>query len=263
MEELQFHLEVFEGPLDLLLRLITKNKVNICDIPIALIFDQYMEYLSEMQALDMEIAGEFINMAAELMLIKSRMLLPRTEPDAEDPRANLAAALLEYKRAKESAAALAPMFAAYHGRIVKEPEVIETDVVLADHEVALLQRAMENMMRRNREFVQKISHPESALNNLLSQTEEVTPIPQKIYGIMRRLYRTGDASFEDILLASRSRSELVASFIAVLELLRSQRIVITIDETQETEDGISENGNGIVLHLNREKVAHGNEQPNA
>ena len=76
MSDLNFRLEVFEGPLDLLLSLIAKNKVDIYDIPIALILDQYMEYIEQMRQMDMEIAGEFIVVAAELMLIKSRMLLP-------------------------------------------------------------------------------------------------------------------------------------------------------------------------------------------
>ena len=97
MDELKFSLEAFEGPLDLLLSLINKNKVSIYDIPIALIFEQYTAHPDEMRAMDMEVAGEFIVMAAELMLIKSRMLLPKS-PEAEeeeDPRAALAAALAE------------------------------------------------------------------------------------------------------------------------------------------------------------------------
>ena len=94
MEELKFRLDAFEGPLDLLLSLITKQKIDIYDIPIALIFDQYMEYIEEARMLDMEVAGEFITMAAELMLIKSRMLLPKVQSgDKEDPRAALAAAI--------------------------------------------------------------------------------------------------------------------------------------------------------------------------
>lgn len=266
MDELQFRLEVFEGPLDLLLKLISKNKIDICDIPIALIFDQYMEYLGRMKALDMEIAGEFITMAAELMLIKSRMLLPRSSPDEEDPRANLAAALLEYKRAKENAAALSLLFSTYHGRLVKDPEVIETDVILADHQVSLLQEALERILRRNRDFSKKAAPPEHTLGSLLSEAEEVVPVPQKIYGIMRRLSRAGDTLFEDILLCCRSRSELVASFIAVLELLRSQRVSIVREESPEEAqiyaDGVPANGGNLILHLNREKAANGTEYVN-
>ncbi|MBQ7499604.1 MAG: segregation/condensation protein A, partial [Clostridia bacterium] len=87
MEQLSFKLEVYEGPLDLLLALISKNKIDIYDIPIAVILDQYLEYLEEMRRLDMDIAGEFITMAAELMLIKSKMMLPKSVlENEEDPR---------------------------------------------------------------------------------------------------------------------------------------------------------------------------------
>ena len=106
-ESLNFKLEIFEGPLDLLLSLISKNKVDIYDIPISLILDQYLEYLEDMRRMDMDIAGEFITMASELMLIKSRMLLPKSPLEEDiDPRERLAQALIEYKRAKEAAVML-------------------------------------------------------------------------------------------------------------------------------------------------------------
>ena len=98
---LTYKLEQFEGPLDLLLSLIQKNKVSITDIPISLICDQYLEYITQAQKLDMELASEFIVMASELMLIKSKMLLPKEEESEEDPRATLTDALLRYQQAKE------------------------------------------------------------------------------------------------------------------------------------------------------------------
>lgn len=103
-EKITFHLSAFDGPLDLLLHLIAKNKVNIYDIPISLILEQYMEILREAQEADMEVAGDFIAMAAQLMLIKSRMLLPKEkneEDEEEDPRAMLVEQLLEYQRIRE------------------------------------------------------------------------------------------------------------------------------------------------------------------
>ena len=139
----KFKLEVFEGPLDLLLSLITKNKIDICDIPISLILDQYMEYLNLMEKMDMDIAGEFITMASELMLIKSRMLFPKTEDEEEeDPRAALAAALLEYKKAKEAAVLLNDMFSEYSGRFAKESDVfpVKRDEVPTDMDSELLQK---------------------------------------------------------------------------------------------------------------------------
>ena len=107
MKEVTFHLEVFDGPLDLLLHLLSKNKVEIKDIPIAAILDQYLEYIRRMQEFDMEVASEFITMAAQLMYIKSKMLLPVYEDTAEeDPRAGLVEALLEYQRIKEAGSVL-------------------------------------------------------------------------------------------------------------------------------------------------------------
>ncbi|MBR4087166.1 MAG: segregation/condensation protein A, partial [Clostridia bacterium] len=95
MEQLKFSLEVFSGPLELLLHLISKNKVSIYDIPISLILEQYMEYIEDLKKMDLEVSSEFIEMAAHLMLIKSRMLLPKAETEEEDPRMSLAEALAE------------------------------------------------------------------------------------------------------------------------------------------------------------------------
>ena len=122
MDALTYKLEQFEGPLDLLLTLIQKNKVSITDIPISLICDQYLEYIKEAEALDMDIASEFIVMASELMLIKSKMLLPKENEESEDPRATLADALLRYQQAKEAAKKLTPLYAYYSGRMVKDTD---------------------------------------------------------------------------------------------------------------------------------------------
>lgn len=101
---MEFHLEYFDGPLDLLLHLIAKNKVSIYDIPIAEILDQYMEVLHTAEAMDLDVAGDFVAMAAQLVYIKSKMLLPRhEEEEEEDPRAGLVEMLLEYQRLKEAA----------------------------------------------------------------------------------------------------------------------------------------------------------------
>ena len=241
MDEPRYKLEVFEGPLDLLLSLISKNKVNICDIPITLILDQYLAYLEEMRSMDMEIAGEFILMASELMLIKSRMLLPKLPgAEEEDPRARLAEMLTEYKKTKEQAGQLAQLWRRYEGRIVKDPEVIEADVELLPHTGDMLSEAMLRIMRRFRDMGEIKTRPESALTNLLTETYHV-PIPGRIFGIMRRLLREGDLSFMDIMAHASGRSERIALFIAVLELLRSQRVTIAEDN----------GGDNIILRLNR------------
>lgn len=181
MSDLNFRLEVFEGPLDLLLSLIAKNKVDIYDIPIALILDQYMEYIEQMRQMDMEIAGEFIVMAAELMLIKSRMLLPRPETeekDEEDPRAALARALIEYKRAKEAAAFLSDQYGIYAGRIAKEPEVLDTRSDLPEHiELSLLEKALGRVLSRNSRLPDLARESELAIQRLLSA--KIVPVSAK------------------------------------------------------------------------------------
>ena len=141
MEALTYRLEAFEGPLDLLLSLIQKNKVEISDIPIALICDQYMAYITEAERLDMDLASEFIVMASELMLIKSKMLLPKAEPEEEDPRAELAEALLKYQQAKAAAALFAKAYPKFSGRMVKDTDEISVDkTFVADQSVTSLSK---------------------------------------------------------------------------------------------------------------------------
>ena len=132
MEEITYKLEKFEGPLDLLLNLIHKNKVQIEDIPIALICDQYVEYIARAQSLDMELAVEFLNMASELMLIKSRMLLPREVPEEEDPRARLAEAIARLEAARKAAAKLGDRYKIYGGRMAKDTDEISWEVEAND-----------------------------------------------------------------------------------------------------------------------------------
>ena len=147
MEALTYRLEAFEGPLDLLLSLIQKNKVEISDIPISLICDQYMAYITEAERLDMDLASEFIVMASELMLIKSRMLLPKVEEEEEDPRANLAETLLKYQQAKAAAAMLGKAYPIFSGRMVKDTDEISVDkTFVADQSVTSLCLAVRRII---------------------------------------------------------------------------------------------------------------------
>ena len=226
----KYKLEVFEGPLDLLLSLISKNKIDICDIPISLILDQYMEYLDMMEKMDMDIAGEFIAMASELMLIKSRMLFPKQEEeDTEDPRAALAAALLEYKRAKEAALLLNGMFAEYSGRFSKESDVfpVKRDEPPTDMDSALLQKAFVRLINRSKLYS---APPEKVFAPLLRG--RMVSVSEKIFGILKRLRIKKKDNFDDLMLLCENRSELVASFMAILELAKARRI-----ELEENEDG--------------------------
>ena len=177
MEEIKYRLDSFEGPLDLLLTLIQKNKVSIENIPISLICDQYMEYLNEAETLNMDIATEFLVMASELMLIKSKMLLPKPDTDEEDPRSTLADALLRYQQAKEAAAKFAPMYAYYSGRMVKDTDEISIDkTFVTDQQVEDLCLAVRRIITYN-EAIEKAKSFGFDLNGAVMASDAFFPFP--------------------------------------------------------------------------------------
>ena len=150
MEQLKFSLEVFSGPLELLLHLISKNKVSIYDIPISLILEQYMEYIEDLKKMDLEVSSEFIEMAAHLMLIKSRMLLPKAETEEEDPRMSLAEALAEYKRYKAILDTLRDDQKNAGITYVRKTEQLEFDKThKLNYETNVLAEAYRNVLRRS------------------------------------------------------------------------------------------------------------------
>ena len=149
IEQLTYRLDQFEGPLDLLLTLISKNKVSISDIPISLICDQYVEYIEQAQKMDPDIASEFIVMASELMLIKSRMILPHEEGTDKDPRREIANALLLYKQAKLAAQHMRPLYEEFSGRYVKGTDEIPPEKGLPlNLDTSMLLKALSAVMRR-------------------------------------------------------------------------------------------------------------------
>ena len=151
MEQITYRLDQFEGPLDLLLTLITKNKVSIYDIPIALICDQYMEAINQAQKMDLEIACEFIVMASELMLIKSKMLLPHEEGTENDPRREIANALDIYQRAKLAATKLRPLYDEYSQRFIKGTDDVPPEKGLPlNLDPQLMLKALQSVLRRMR-----------------------------------------------------------------------------------------------------------------
>lgn len=244
MEAITYKLNDFEGPLDLLLTLISKNKVSIADIPIATICDQYMEYITEAKSLDMEIAAEFIVMASELMYIKSKMLLPKLEDDEEDPRAALADALLRYKQAKEGAEKMAPLFALYSGRMIKDTDEISVDKTeVSDQDVEKLYAAMRHLIMQNAvmekaektHFVPLIQKP-------------IVSVELKIMEILEALENKPRASLRELLCGAESRADLIASFIGVLELIKTRRLLI--DEPEYAEVTESVHGADTILRIN-------------
>ena len=228
MEALNYRLDQFEGPLDLLLTLIQKNKVNISDIPIALICDQYVEYLTEAQKLDMDVAAEFLVMASELMLIKSKMLLPRDEENEEDPRQELADALLIYQKAKQDADQLRPLYAAYSGRMAKDSDEIPPERGLPlGLNPSLLSAAMNKMLLRIRE-----QEKAPAMVNPLLKVKIVN-VGERMERIAAKLEAEGDVTFFDLMKDFDSRSELIASFMGILELIKIGRILFLLEEEDD------------------------------
>ena len=230
MKEVTFHLEVFDGPLDLLLHLLSKNKVEIKDIPIASILDQYLEYIRQMKEFDLEVASEFITMAAQLMYIKSKMLLPVYEDEnQDDPRASLVEALMEYQRIKEAGSVLSLRAQIGRDLFVKGQEQLEKEksALTGSYSYEVLTRALEDILQRAQ---RKLPPPVTAFQGIVGR--ETVPVDDKIGEIVRLFVKQPKLSFEKLVLSAKSRSEIVAIFLAVLELSKTRKIMI-----EETESG--------------------------
>lgn len=237
MEAFTYRLDQFEGPLDLLLTLIHKNKVNIEDIPISLICDQYMEYINAAQEMDMDVASEFLVMASDLMLIKSKLLLPRAEEEAEDPRKDLADTLLRYQQAKRAAELMHPLFAMYSARFVKDTDEISVDRTFVDDQDA------EKLYRAMRRIVDLNDAMEEAHKNAFTPmiAKPIVPVEHKILQIMTRLNSTRYQKLSDFLEDSVSLPDMIAIFIGVLELVKTGRILLVEDESVPDENNYGVN----------------------
>lgn len=245
IETISYRLDQFEGPLDLLLSLIKKNKVNITDIPIALICDQYVEYIENAKKMDLEIASDFIVMASELMLIKSRMLLPHEEGTENDPRREIADALLLYQQAKWAAKELAPMYAEFGGRFVKGTDDIPPEKGLPlNLQTDMLMKALNAVMRRMKVAMAE-RKPADLVNPLIKH--HVVSVEEKIEEICMQLANTEDASLYDLLSVSPDRADLVARFMGILELVKIGRILIT--NTKVIEDVVEYESTGLDMRF--------------
>ena len=246
METLTYRLDQFEGPLDLLLSLIQKNKIDIYDIPISLLCDQYMEYIKAAEEEKIDIASEFIVMASELMLIKSRMLLPRTEEEAEDPRAALAAAMLEYQRAKESAQVLITRFSEYGLRMTKDTDEIETDKsFVAPHSVDLLARAYNKVISEI-----KLAEDAEKTNFTPIISRQTVSVGEIAHSIRAKLGTHEKVSLSSLFSGARSKLELIVTFMTLLELLKSE--LLDLEEEYESEDGVIEAASDVTVKLKDE-----------
>ena len=248
IEQLTYRLDQFEGPLDLLLTLISKNKVSITDIPISLICDQYIEYINEAQRMDPDIASEFIVMASELMLIKSRMLLPHEEGTENDPRREIADALLLYQQAKLVANELKPRYEEYSGRYVKGTDEIPPEKGLPlNLDAGMLVKALESVLKRMK-VAESQRHPTELVNPLIKH--KVISVEEKIDQMCKILEEQGEASLFFLLKDSESRSELVARFMGILELTKLRRILITTITVVDDVVEYNERGLEMMFTLN-------------
>jgi len=215
--DLKVKLEIYEGPLDLLLHLIKKNEVDIYDIPIALITGQYLEYLELMESLNIELAGEFLLMAATLAQIKSKLLLPSLEEDQdeeeEDPRMAIVRPLLEHMKIRDAAEALERR--AILDRDVFTREVPWSELGLAPAEEELVEVSLFELIDAFQRLVSKFE----AVSGLDIYLETKT-LQARINEIIVFLKKNRQASFEDLTAKDRTKPEFILSFLAVLELAR-------------------------------------------
>jgi segregation and condensation protein A len=217
----QVKLDIFEGPLDLLLYLIKKNEVDIYDIPIALITGQYLEYLELMRELNLDVAGEFLVMASTLVKIKSQMLLPPVEGEGEDeadPRAELMEHLLEYQRYKDAAHQLVTR-ELLEKDIFTRPQIDEPGEAKGEEDV-LIEASLFDLVDALRKVIQRKDLPD----NFMGVAVEKITVRDTIISILQQLKQTPQIVFQTLFDPLVTRYEIVVAFLAVLELIRLRAI---------------------------------------
>lgn len=216
-------LEVFEGPLDLLLYLIKKEELNIYDIPISRITDEYLQYLELMKLLDLDIAGEFLVMAATLMHIKSKMLLPPDETADEqeeaDPRAELVRRLLEYKKFKEAASQLAHMESQHKHLFPRVGPSQPEEITVAKD--LLFDANLFDLITAFTKVLKDI--PKDVFHEVIK--DEFT-VSQKMHDILHMMVATPSIFFLDLFKAAKNKREMITIFLALLELIRLKTVVV-------------------------------------
>ncbi len=236
-------LEVFEGPLDLLLHLIDKNKVNIYDIPIVLITQQYMEYVNGMEKKDLNVVSEFLVMAATLLDIKSRMLLPKEvneDGEEQDPRAELVEKLLEYKMYKYMSYELKDMYIDADKSMYKMPTIpkeimaykqpVNLEELVGDMNLAKLRAIFDDIMKRQENRVDPIR---SRFGRI--EKEEVS-LEEKMIYVRNYIMEHEHFSFKELLGMASGKVQVIVTFLAVLELIKMGNITV---EQENREDDIA------------------------
>ena len=222
METLSYKLVLFEGPLDLLLTLIAKNKLNIYDIPITLLLEQYMEQIERMQSENLDIASEFLEMAARLVHIKSVSLLPKREEE-EALRRELTGQLLEYQQCRETAEKLRAMVS--FDRLVRPQSKIPADHAYKRHHAPeeMLAAYLSAMGRKRR-----LAPPTAeAFSGIVAKP--VVSVASQIVFVLRSLWKRRRVPFRELFRGKRDSSERIAAFLAVLELVKGRRLRVEGD----------------------------------
>lgn len=239
METLSYKLDAFEGPLDLLLHLIAKNKLNILDIPLSVLIDQYLAHIQQMQENQMEIASSFLEMASRLIYLKTVSLLPKHE-EAEALKEELTGELIEYNTCRKAAAVLATMTEGFDC-FVKKAEDISFDKTyeLRHEKDKLLDYYISAVGRGQRKLPPKTT----VFGKIVAK--KVVAVSTKIVFVLRNLVRSRRKKMGDLFKTAESRSELVATFLAVLELCKDRRVrvegsgdtaeIIMLDKSQGQE----------------------------
>ena len=228
MENMTYRLTDFEGPLDLLITLIEKNKYNILDIPIAAICDQYLEFISEAHALDMEITTEFLNMASQLMVWKSEMLIPHETEAEKPPRFDLSDILLRHQHMKEAAPKMHPLYAYFTNRMVKDTDEIAPDKTYVADQDPLSLCAAVRRINAYRDAMEKVK-----TNFTPMVSKPIVPVEGKIVMILNTLNTFGTATLRELLEDAPSLPDLIASFMGVLELIKVRKILMEEHEDEE------------------------------
>lgn len=232
MDKPLFKLKVYEGPLDLLLDMIKNSKIDIFDIDIFEISEQYFLYIQTMEELNMELTADFLVMASQLLLIKSRMLLPKAEPEGgDDPRKDLTWALLEYQTCKENAQTLFKLKSEAGDTFTKEPDKIEFPKKYRENMPASsLRNAYIRVLQRN---ARKMPPKPDTFSEFIKH--EVYSVADKLREIRVRMARKLRLDFISLFSRVRTRSEIVATFLAVLELVSDRKVRVNEKEDNNYE----------------------------
>ena len=218
METISYKVPGFEGPLDLLLHLVQKHKLNITDIPIAALLDQYMRTIDEWKSINLDVAAEFLEMAARLVHIKTAMLLPRHE-EADEMRRELSGELMEYRICQEAARRLASHNIGGN-LFIRSPAEIEPDMTY--RRVHPKETILEAYLAAAGRGKRRLPPPAKAFSGIVSR--KIVSVSSKIIFVLRRLYKHKNIRYFSLFEQADSRSELVATFLALLELIKASRI---------------------------------------